>query len=193
MAIDIRPRSFVRSNIASGTLKTFFTPARETSAKFWKTSFCRPILSLLTSHTLLTSISLLTFTSLALSQAKPLDFSGTWSIDLRSSVERANKIECASATFVLSQTGDSISGDHSMATAGCGRVNDGGEGTVKGFVVGSTAVLVVTSGRNGAVVIGVAKLRNSKLVWRTRDEIKVGLPEGDSALILSQGVLSRRK
>jgi hypothetical protein len=192
MAIDIHPRSIARSNIASGTLKTFFIPARETSAKIEEKSFRLLILSLRVSRALVTLVSLLSFASLALSQTKPLDFSGTWSIDLRSSVERAQKTECGFATFVISQAGDSITGNHYMATAGCGRFNDGGEETVKGVVIGSTAVLVVTSSRNDAIVLGVATLRNGKLVWRTRDDIKAGSPEGDSALILSQGILSRR-
>ena len=50
-----------------------------------------------------------------------------------------------------------------MATSGCGRINAGGEGTVKGVVIGQTAVLVITSGRNGAIVMGTAKLIKSSL------------------------------
>jgi hypothetical protein len=76
-----------------------------------------------------------------------------------------------------------------MAVAGCGRLNEGGP--VKGVVVGNTAVLVVTSGRNGAIAMGTAKLSNGKLRWRVVEEISAGSPEGDSPLILGNGSLAR--
>jgi hypothetical protein len=75
--------------------------------------------------------------------AADVDFSGTWVIDLRSPAERKNKVECGSASFKLIQTGEKITGDHIFATPGCGRLNEGGEGSVKGVAVG-TAVQVDT-------------------------------------------------
>lgn len=78
-----------------------------------------------------------------------------------------------------------------MYLAGCGRINEGGDGTVKGAVIGQTAVLVVTSGRNGAIVMGTAKLQNGWLRWQTLEEIRPGMVEGDSPIILGQGVLSK--
>ncbi len=78
-----------------------------------------------------------------------------------------------------------------MATIGCGRINEGGEGTVSGVAHGNTAVLTVTSGRNGQVVRGTAKLEGSALHWRTLKEIKAAEPEGDSGLILGSGVFKR--
>jgi hypothetical protein len=80
-----------------------------------------------------------------------------------------------------------------MATAGCGRINEGGEGTVSGMVSGSSAVLVVTNSRNGACVKGTATLRRDALYWETKEEIKAGEPAGDSALILGKGLLRRVK
>ena len=80
-----------------------------------------------------------------------------------------------------------------MATPRCGRVNEGGEGTVKGIVVGATSVLIVTSSRNGAMVLGTAKLHGDSLQWQVREEIKAGEPVGDSPLILGRGVLAREK
>jgi hypothetical protein len=125
--------------------------------------------------------------------AAEADFSGTWSIDLRSKNERERGVECGSASFSLSQTGDRISGDHVFSTPGCGRLNEGGEGTVKGVVIGSTAILVVTSGRNGAVVMGKATKKEKTLHWNTLEQIKPGEPEGDSPLILSKGILTLKK
>jgi hypothetical protein len=122
-------------------------------------------------------------------QAAGVDFSGKWSIDLRSPTERKRNVECGSASFSLSQIGDRVSGSHEFATPGCGRLNEGGDGTVKGFVIGSTAVLVVTSGRNGAIVMGRAVRKGNSLHWQIQEEIRQGEPEGDSPLIFGQGIL----
>lgn len=129
----------------------------------------------------------------AIVTAGEASFSGTWTIDLRTAAEKKQNFECGKASFVLSQSGDKITGSHEMATPRCGRVNEGGEGTVKGVVVGAISVLIVTSGRNGAMVLGTAKLRGDSLQWQTREEIKAGEPEGDSPLILGHGVLMREK
>lgn len=118
-------------------------------------------------------------------------YDGTWSIDLRSASERKANVECGIATFKLKQIGNKISGEHSYSTAGCGRINEGGEGTVHGNIHNGKAMLVVTSARNGAVVRGEAKLKGSNLLWKTLEEIKTGEPEGDSPLILGSGVLHR--
>ena len=60
---------------------------------------------------------------------------------------------------------------------------------MKGIAVGNTAILVATSGRNGAIVLGRAKLKGDTLQWETIEEIRGGDPEGDSPLILSKGTL----
>lgn len=123
--------------------------------------------------------------------AQQSSFSGTWNIDLRSPQERKKQFECGAATFELSQSGDKITGNHYMSTPQCGRVNEGGEGTVSGIAVGNTALLAVTSGRNGAIVLGRAKLNRETLQWEATEEIRRGEPEGDSPLILSKGTLIR--
>jgi hypothetical protein len=129
----------------------------------------------------------LAWSTLAIPAQPP--FTGKWEIELRTQSQRKQNVECGNASFALVQVGDQITGSHSMATAGCARINEGGDGTVKGVVVGTTAVLVVTSGRNGAIVMGTATLRAGSLHWRTVDEIRAGEPQGDSPLILGQGVL----
>jgi hypothetical protein len=129
----------------------------------------------------------------AISFAGELPFSGTWTIDLRTPAEKKRNAECGRATFTLSQTKDQITGDHSMATQNCGRMNEGGSGTVTGLVIGTTAVLVVTSARNGQIVLGAAKLKGESLLWQAREEIKPGEPQGDSGLILDRGLLTRQR
>ena len=70
---------------------------------------------------------------------------------------------------------------------------EGGDKTVKGIVISETAVLVVTSGRNDAVVMGTATLQGGALHWQALEEIRAGEPEGDSPLILEKGVLTRKR
>jgi hypothetical protein len=127
----------------------------------------------------------------SLALAAEANFSGTWTIDLRTAEEKKANTECGSAEFKLFQTAEKITGQHTFATPRCSRVNEGGPKSVAGTVIGSTAVLVVTSGRNGAMVLGKATLKGSTLHWQTLQELKPGDPEGDSPLILGNGVLTR--
>ena len=140
---------------------------------------------------LLLPASLAVHTAIAI--AGPPEFSGTWSIDLRNAAERLKGADCGVAAFELLQQSDRITGNHTMTTVGCGRLNDGGGETVKGVVVGNTAVLVVTSSRTGAVVMGTAELHGGALHWNTREEIRGGEPTWDVDLILQKGVLVRSK
>lgn len=140
---------------------------------------------------ILTAASLFAFVQLP-ALAADTDFSGRWRIDLRTTKERQQQRDCGGATFVLKQAGDRIVGNHTFATVGCGRLNEGGDETVKGIVVGATAVLVVTSGSNGAVVFGKATRQGDRLQWSTVDEVAPGQPE-DDALILQKGTLLLEK
>jgi hypothetical protein len=123
------------------------------------------------------------------SAAQP--FAGMWEIDLRTPSEREAGAECGKANFKLSQEGERVTGDHTMATVGCGRLNEGGEQTVQGVAHGNTAVLVVTSGRNGEVIRGRAIRDGSRLRWQVLETLKAGEPEDDSGLILHRGTLRR--
>ena len=127
----------------------------------------------------------------AVGQSHP--FSGSWSIDLRTPPERAAGVACGEAVFELAQSGDRVTGEHSMAAPGCGRLNEPGCKSVSGVAIGRQAVLVVTSCRNGAVVLGKAERRGQNLYWHAVEELRPGEPMGDSALILSQGLLVPRK
>jgi hypothetical protein len=129
--------------------------------------------------------------STTVASAEQPDFSGRWTLDLLTPAERSDPLSCGIAEFDLIQRGNRISGSHSMVTVGCSRQNEGGDETVKGVVVDQMAVLVVTSGRNGAVVLGTAKIRDGALYWETLEQIRDGEPEGDSPLILDKGTLRR--
>ena len=118
-------------------------------------------------------------------------FRGTWTIDIRPKSDR--NADCGHAYFTLLRKGNRICGDHVFYTPGCGRLNEGFPGSVRGVVVGSTAVLVVTSGRNGAIVMGQLTRKGNTVHWVTLEEIKGGDPEGDSPLMLGEGVLKKNK
>lgn len=121
------------------------------------------------------------------------DFTGTWSIDLRTSAERDRKAECGFAEFNLAQTNDKVEGSHSFGTVDCGRMNEGGPGTVKGIVIDSKAILVITSGRNGEMAMGIAALEGDALLWQVLSNLRQGDTSGDSGLILARGTLHRAK
>jgi hypothetical protein len=126
------------------------------------------------------------FLSTSLAEAAP-NFSGSWSVDLRSAEEKKKNVECGSATFDLAQSKNEIIGNHTFATPGCGRINEGGQGTVKGKVKGNVATLTVTSGRNGAVFVGIATLKGNTMVWAVSKQLRSGVPESDSPLVLQKG------
>ena len=124
-------------------------------------------------------------------QAYAADFSGVWSIDLRTPEQRSQDMECGRAEFRLTQQKDRIFGSHSMSTVGCGRLNEGNSESVKGVVINGIAALVVTSSRNGASVLGRARVHGSQMNWEVLDEVHGGEPPGDSPLILERGTLTR--
>ena len=128
---------------------------------------------------------------LALGTSEAADFSGYWRLDLRTPAERERKVECGSAEFELRQDGNRILGSHSMVTVGCGRQNEGSSDSVKGVLVDGTAVLVVTSARNGAIVMGTAKIQSGSLRWQPLEDIRPSEIEGDSPLISGAAIFSR--
>jgi hypothetical protein len=128
--------------------------------------------------------------STSLAEAAP-NFTGSWSADLRSTEERKNNVGCGYAIFDLTQSNNEIIGNHTFSTPGCGRLNEGGEGTVKGKVKGTVANLTVSSGRNGAVFVGTATMQGNTIRWAVSKQIRSGEPEDDSPLVLQKGVLIR--
>jgi hypothetical protein len=116
------------------------------------------------------------------------DFSGEWEIAL---CANGKDEPCGSAHFSLLQYGTRICGDHALYTANAGRMNEGNPGSVRGIVEGETAVLLVRSGRNGALVRGKAIRVGKDLRWQTLEELEPGQPIGDG-LILDKGVLKKK-
>ena len=121
------------------------------------------------------------------SVAAASDFSGEWEIAL---CDNGRGKPCGSAHFSLLQYGTRICGDHMFYTAGAGRINEGFPGFVRGTVEGETAILLVRSGRNDALVRGKAIRVGDDLQWQTLEELEPGDPVGDG-LILEKGILKR--
>lgn len=134
-------------------------------------------------HQSITSLLLI----LLASPAFGAGFNGTWSIDLRTDEEKKSNAECGTASFTLSQLdNNAIVGRHEFYPVGCGRINEGS--SIEGTAKGTTAILVITSGRNNAVVKGKAILKNGKLYWHILEELSEGEPPNDG-LILGDAVL----
>lgn len=55
----------------------------------------------------------------------------------------------------------------------------------------NSALLLVTSGRNGEVVRGRAIREGSNLRWQVLEQVKPGEAERDTGLILGRGLLRR--
>lgn len=108
----------------------------------------------------------------------PAGFTGQWVADLRTHEERARDVDCGTAKLVLQQVGDDLTGSADLATAECGRVDEGAE--VRGIVSAETAVILIRSARNGAVVVGTLTPRHDgNLQWQLQMQVLNGDPEGD--------------
>lgn len=119
--------------------------------------------------------------------AAAADFTGEFTVSI---CPDGKSKPCGGASLTLIQNGARICGDHSFATPGAGRINEGFPGSVRGTVIDQTAVLVITSGRNNAIVFGKALMVGRNLQWQTLEEIFEGSPSGD-ALIFAKGILER--
>jgi uncharacterized protein len=115
-------------------------------------------------------------------------FSGQWHIAL---CDKSVSEECGGFTVYLIQVGDKICGDYLFATPGGGRLNEGAPRSIIGTVAESNiANVVITSGRNDAVLKVRAAVDGDTLNWEVIEEVKHGM-EDESALVLEKGKLKR--
>lgn len=111
------------------------------------------------------------------STAAETDFSGTWTIDYRSALQRRQKVECGGGSITLKQEGNRIRGSHGFASLGCGRLDEGEEGSIKGIVVGSTAVMTIASVRDETILLVKATRQGNTLNWAVIDDVQQGSGE----------------
>ena len=109
------------------------------------------------------------------------NFAGNWTSDTRPAEMRSRDDICGNVSLVLTQDGEDIHGAYYNAPVGCGRIEDGGQ--VHGVAIGNSAVLTITSARNGAVAIGVARISSGRLTWTLKEYATDGEPSGDDLIL----------
>jgi hypothetical protein len=88
---------------------------------------------------------------------------GAWTASLCDRPDPA--MECGSFVLHLIRTEEGLCGEHFVATPGAARLDEGDPGSVLGSGRGGDAVLVVRSGRNGALYMGRVQRSGAGLVW----------------------------
>lgn len=111
-------------------------------------------------------------------------FDGAWAVEWCSRTDPA--LDCGGFDIDLVQRGERICGEFGGALVGLRQVD---EGRIVGSAVGDTAILVVESTRNQAIVLVRAERRGERLHWKVVEEIKEG--SGDIDVIASDDVLER--
>ena len=127
---------------------------------------------------------LLFFTFPVLARANTGRFAGAWSVDWCPSDK--NPDYCGGFNLYLAQRGDHVYGTHTAATPGLGRLDEGDECSVDGIAKGNTALLTITSGRDGSVFRARATRIGPRLKWEML-ELKEG--SGNDAVIAEDEML----
>lgn len=97
---------------------------------------------------------------------------GAWTATLCDRPDPA--MACGSFVLHLIRTEEGLCGEHFVATPGAARLDEGDPGSVLGSERGGDAVLVVRSGRNGALYMGRVQRRGAGLVWTRVGMIDAG-------------------
>ncbi len=119
--------------------------------------------------------------SLSVHAGKP-DFNGAWSVEW---CDKANpERECGAFNLYLVQNGDRLCGEHQVATAGLGRLDEGQPGSVLGSVGGKRATVVIDATRTGAKYMATAERTGNRLQWRIVGMVMAG--EFDEPTIIPQ-------
>jgi len=120
----------------------------------------------------------LLFTGSALAADAP-SFQGSWTVPL---CALGDPEKCGGFELYLVQRGTRLCGDHFAATPGLGRLNEGAPRSVAGTVLGKTAVVAITSGRDGSVLLARIERTAKGLSWKVIERVKEG-EQADGALI----------
>lgn len=113
---------------------------------------------------------------------------GAWTATLCDRPDPA--MECGSFVLHLIRTEEGLCGEHFVATPGAARLDEGDPGSVLGSGRGGDAVLVVRSGRNGALYMGRVQRRGAGLVWTRVGMVDAG--SDDEPPILPDTLTLRR-
>lgn len=100
---------------------------------------------------------------------EPAIFTGTWSATWCDKVRPDQA--CGGFTVHLLQQNSRLCGAHSGATPNLSRLDDGGDQSIVGTVIGDTAVLAIRSGRNDSIHLVTARRHSGALDWQLTDTV----------------------
>jgi len=104
--------------------------------------------------------------------AKEMPFTGSWAT--KTCDRKGPESGCGSFNVYLNQSGNHICGTHYGTDEKSNRLDEGNSRSVVGEAVGSTAILVVTSGRNNAQYMVRTKRVGTMLDWTIVETIQDG-------------------
>jgi hypothetical protein len=116
------------------------------------------------------AVGLLVLSSSAWAGSRPSDLSGAWASDRCG--DSGQKSSCGAFVLYLVQNKDRICGSYFGARQHLSQVDEGEPRSVRGVVVGNTAVVSIESGRNGAIYLGAARKSGGTLHWQVVEAIK---------------------
>ena len=99
-------------------------------------------------------------------------FAGAWSQPWCGGEQR--NTPCGEFSLYLVQDGTRICGNHFAATPGGGRLNEGSANSVVGTVIGTGAVLAITSGRTNVTFLAKVQRSGNSLMWRLVEQVTPG-------------------
>ena len=117
------------------------------------------------------------------------DFSGVWGSDRCGNAGK--EASCGALVIYLVQKKDRICGSYFGTRQHLSQVDEGEPRSVRGLVVGNTAVVSIESGRNGAIYLGTARKSGGTLHWEVVETIRKA-SSGDMDLIASNQSMKKK-
>lgn len=100
---------------------------------------------------------------------EPAMFTGTWSVTWCDKARPDHA--CGGFTVHLLQQHSRLCGSHSGATPNLSRLDEGGDQSIVGTVIGDTAVLAIRSGRNDSIHLVTARRHSGAVDWQLTDTV----------------------
>jgi hypothetical protein len=115
-------------------------------------------------------------------------FQGSWAVPL---CALGDPEKCGGFELYLVQRGTRLCGDHFAATPGLGRLNEGTPRSVVGTVLGKTAIVAITSGRDGSILLAQIHRTTQGLRWTVVERVKKGEQAEDPLIPFSASLVLR--
>jgi len=134
-------------------------------------------------------VGLLMLSSPAWAGPRLADLSGVWGSDRCS--ESGQEASCGTFMLYLVQNKDRICGSYFGGRPHLSQVDEGEPRSVRGVVVGNTAVISIESSSSGAIYLATARRSGHSLRWQTVGTVK-NPPFGDVDFIASDQWMKRK-